>query len=69
MRVDWSLFLTIFLAIILAKMVSQSLLSGGSSSNSSSTQVGAKINSPAVPVVIYENPIQKFVAENYPDAK
>jgi len=66
MRIDWGMLLTIFLAIALAEIF-RDVLKGGS--NSSSTQVGAKIQSPASPVIVYSNPIDQYLAEKYPNAK
>lgn len=67
MRVDWGMMLTIFLAIVVARIFEQGLLSRGS--QSSSTQVGAVTHSPAEPVVVYANPIDEYLAKNYPNAR
>jgi len=62
MRIDWASFITIFLAIVLAELFCRGLLAGGSTG-------GSKTHSPAEPVVTYENPIDKYIAENYPNAR
>lgn len=67
MRIDWGMMLTIFLAIVLARIVTQSLLSGGSTTTS--TAVTAMTHSPAQPVVIYTNPIDEYLAKTYPNAR
>lgn len=35
----------------------------------SSTAVGAETHSPAEPIVVYANPIDKYLAEHYPNAR
>lgn len=66
MRIDWGMMLTIFLAIVVARIFEKGLFSKGSSN--SSTQVGAVTHSPAEPVVVYRNAIDQFIAEHHPDA-
>lgn len=68
MRIDWAMMLTVFLAIVLAELFCRGLFAGGSIGGSS-TSVGALTHSPAEPIVIYTNPIDKYIAENYPNAR
>jgi len=65
--INWSLLLTIFLAIIVARITEGALFSRGSSGTS--TSVGAETHSPAQSVVVYANPIDEFLAKNYPNAR
>lgn len=67
MRIDWAMLLTIFMAIILADLFHDAILRGRGN-HESSTQVTAETHSPAEPVVVYANPIDKFLAENHPNA-
>lgn len=67
MRIDWASMITIFLAIVLAELFCRGFFSGGSIGGTS-TSVGAKTHSPAEPVVIYANPIDEYLARNYPNA-
>ena len=64
MRIDWATLITIFLAIVLAELFCRGVFAEGSS-----TSVGAKTRSPAEPVVTYANPIDEFIAKNYPNAR
>ena len=64
MRIDWATLITIFLAIVLAELFCRGVFGGGSS-----TSVGTKTHSPAEPVVTYANPIDEFIAKNYPNAR
>ena len=66
MGVNWGMMLTIFLAIVLARIVETALLSGRLGV---STQVGAEINSPAKATIIYANPIDGYIAEHYSSAR
>ena len=66
MRIDWSSLVTIFLAVVLAKIFMQAI-SGVPSG--SSTQVSAVTHSPAEAVVIYANPIEAYIATNYPNTR
>lgn len=68
MRIDWASLVTIFLAVVLAEIFCRGVFSGGSIGGAS-TSVGAKTHSPAEPVVIYANPIDEFLAKNYPNAR
>ena len=67
MEVNWSMLLTIFLAIVLARIFNRALFSGGSKQEG--THVGAKTQSPTVPTVTYANPIDQFIAEHHPNAR
>lgn len=67
MRMDWVMMLTIFVAIVLAELFCRGAFSGGSIGGKS-TSVGAKTHSPAVPTVIYANPIDQYLAEHYPNS-
>lgn len=67
MRIDWGMMVTIFLAIVVARIFEKGLFSKGSTGNSS-TQVGAVTRSPAEPVVVYANPIDEFIAIHHPNA-
>lgn len=67
MRIDWASMFTIFLAIMLARIVSRGLFFG--SNSGSGTQVGAVVNSPAEPVTIYRSAIDQYIAENHPNAR
>ena len=66
MRIDWTLLFTIFLAVILAELVSRTIFTR--SSNTEGTQVSAEVNSPAQPVIVYKNPIEEFIRIHYPNA-
>ena len=68
MRIDWMGILTIFLAIVLAEVFLKGMFSKGRTGSGSGTQVGAVVNSPAEPVIVYSNPIDRFIAEKYPNA-
>ena len=65
MRVDWSMLLTIFLAVVLANLFRDALRGGN---DTGGTRVGGKVQSPAVPTITYANPIDKFLSEKYPNA-
>ena len=65
MRMDWASLLVILLAVALARLFKLGVFTKGGSS----TSAGAVTRSPAEPVVIYENPIDKYLAENYPKAR
>jgi len=67
MRMDWSLLLNIFLAIVLARIFEQAMLQGHNTTTG--TRVGAEVNSPAVPTITYSNPIDQYLAEKYPGAR
>lgn len=66
MEVNWSMLLTIFLAIVLARIFNRALFSGGSKQEG--TLVGAETQSEAVPTVTYANPIEEFCRKKYPGA-
>ena len=66
MGINWGLMLTIFLAIILTR-IAEPILFGGRLGIS--TQVTAVTHSPAVPTVVYANPIDGYIAEHYPNAR
>lgn len=68
MRIDWVSMITIFLAIVLAELFVRGMFSGGSIGGTP-TSVGAKTHSPAEPVVVYANPIDEYLAKNYPNAR
>ena len=65
MRVDWGMLITIFLAIVLFRIVEPIILGGRLGV---STMVTAETHSPAVPTVVYANPIDGYLAEHYPGA-
>lgn len=60
MRIDWGILLTVFLAIVLARVV-EPILFGGRLGIS--TQVTAETHSPAVATVVYANPIDQYLRE------
>lgn len=64
MGIGWSEVLTIFVAIVLARVFERAIFPN----RGSSTAVGAEVHSPAVPVVVYANPIDEFIAKNHPGA-
>lgn len=68
MRIDWGVLVTVFLAIVLAELFCRGLFKGGSIGGSA-TSVGAKVHSPAEPTVTYANPIDEYLAKNYPNAR
>ena len=57
--------------VLLVMVVAVELLKGRifPKSSSSSTAVGAVTHSPVEPTVIYENPIDRYLAEKYPEAR
>lgn len=66
MEVNWSMLLTIFLAIVLARIFNRALFSGGSIEKG--TYVGVETQSPAVPTVTYANPIDEHITKFHPNA-
>ena len=70
MRLDWNLLLTIFLAIVLARIFEVSIMenrNGGIAG--SGTKVSAEVHSPAEPVVVYRDPLEQYLQEHYPGAR
>ena len=66
MRIDWSSLVTIFLAVVLAKIFMQAI---SASPSGTSTMVSGVVNSPAEAIVVYANPIEAYIAKNYPDTR
>lgn len=62
MKPDLGLLLTIFLAIVLARIVEQALF-GVRVVPTSTTQMNE-----ATPKVVYANPIQEYIATHHPNA-
>ena len=58
-------YLILFVLVVAARLLKDRFML---KNNPDGTQVGAVVNSPAEPVVIYANPVDQFLAENYPNA-
>lgn len=68
MRIDWASMITIFLAIVLAELFCRGVFSGGSIGGKPES-VLAETHNPAEPTVVYANPIDEYIAKNYPKAR
>ena len=64
MQVNWSIFLTIVLAYLVAKVLEGMMLRGGSEEGNPGSNPG----NPGNPVVVYANPIDEYLAKHYPNA-
>lgn len=62
MQVNWSIFLTIVLAYLVAKVLEGMMLRGGSEGTSNP-------GNPGNPVIVYANEIDQFIAEHYPNSR
>ena len=65
MRMDWTLLFIIFLAVVLAELVSRTIFG---CSSGEGTLVSAETHSPAQPVIIYKNPIEEYIKTHYGNA-
>lgn len=66
MRIDWATMLTVFIAIVLAELFCRGVFSGGSIGGTPAS-VGATTHNNPAPAVIYANPIDRYLAEKYPN--
>ena len=58
-------YLILFVLVVLARLF---VTENGIGQLFAGTQVSAVTQSPAEPVVVYQNPIDQYVKENYPNA-
>lgn len=61
MGINWGMMLTVFIAIVLAEIVSRSLFTGSHRSE-------GEASNPGSPMITYANPIDKYLHEKYPNA-
>ena len=64
---DFAPYLILFIMVVLVSFFKERILPG--SGKQEGTQLGAEIHSPAVPIIIYANPIDQFLVEHYPNAR
>lgn len=59
-------YIILFLMVVAARLITDRFSKG---SEESGTYVSAETQSPAQPVVKYENPLDQYLQEHYPNAR